>query len=248
MLRKSLQALPRHRDFTFLPAFFSLVEQRVLLTTALQKLDAMETIQNRRRRKTLLRAGRPTLPPNPSNPLHDAFFPDEYYEFQEGHFDGVIHNFREMHLTSWPTSDVPELSPILGRLNSLFPAQDVQTHLLHLASTGEIHPHVDNLSASGTWILGVSLGSERLLHLEGQDADTDSFDVLLPSGSVYIQRRVAGTSHTATIILIFLFSDSFRFGYKHSIPLNGTYEGREIPGGQRLSIMIRVRGRPALPT
>jgi alkylated DNA repair protein alkB family protein 7 len=95
-----------------------------------------------------------------------------------------------MHLTSWPCSEVPELLPILDRLHSLFLPQDVQTHLLHLASDGEIHPHIDNLSASGSWILGVSLGAERLLHLESQNGNDNSFQVLLPSGSVYIQRQV----------------------------------------------------------
>ncbi|KAJ6606490.1 hypothetical protein DFH09DRAFT_10078 [Mycena vulgaris] len=226
MLRRSIATLHSvlpTRDFTFLPGFFSLAEQRVLLTTVLQKLDAMESIQSRRRRKVLLRTGHLTLPPpSRSNPLQDAFFPDEYYEFEEGHFDGVIKHFREMHLTSWP-SDVPELSPILDRLHSLFPPQDVQTHLLHLATNGEIHPHIDNLGASGSWILGVSLGAERLLHLEGQNGNRDSFQVLLPSGSVYIQR------------------DSVRFDHKHSIPIKGIYDGRAIHGGQRISIMIRDR-------
>jgi alkylated DNA repair protein alkB family protein 7 len=95
-----------------------------------------------------------------------------------------------MHLTSWP-SEVTELSPVLKRLHSLFPGpEDIQTHLLHLASNGEIHPHVDNLSASGSWILGVSLGAERLMHLEPGDENGDSYQVLLPSGSVYIQRYV----------------------------------------------------------
>jgi alkylated DNA repair protein alkB family protein 7 len=91
-----------------------------------------------------------------------------------------------MHLTSWP--DIPELPPILDRLHALFPPQDVQTHLLHLASNGEIQPHIDNLLASGSWILGVSLGAERVLHLESKAGE--SFQVLLPSGSVYIQRHV----------------------------------------------------------
>ncbi|KAJ7093243.1 hypothetical protein C8R44DRAFT_815955 [Mycena epipterygia] len=217
------------RDFTLLPGFFSLAEQRVLLTTALRKLDAMESIHSRRRRKALLRAGRPILPTSASNPLRNDFFPDEYYEFEEGHFDGVIKHFREMHLTSWPCSDVPELPSILDRLHSLFPPQDIQTHLLHLASNGEIHPHIDNLTASGSWILGVSLGAERLLHLEGQNENSESFQVLVPSGSVYIQR------------------DSLRFDYKHSIPMKGIYEGREIHGGQRVSIMIRDRLPGSIP-
>ncbi|KAF7353616.1 2OG-FeII-Oxy-2 domain-containing protein [Mycena venus] len=224
MLKRAIgtfQRLP-HPDFTFLPGFFSLAEQRVLLTTALRKLDAMESIQSRRRRKALLQTGLPTLPPTASNPLQDCFLHNDCYEFEEGHYDGVIKLYREMHLTSWP-SDVPELSPILERLHSLFPPQDIQTHLLHLASNGEILPHIDNLSASGSWILGVSLGAERLLLLEPKNGNGDSFQVLLPSGSVYIQR------------------DSLRYDYKHSILVGGTYEGRELRGGERVSIMIRDR-------
>ncbi|KAJ7090287.1 hypothetical protein B0H15DRAFT_257502 [Mycena belliarum] len=223
MLRRSiatLHTLPP-RDFTFLPDFFSLAEQRILLAVALQKLDAMESIQNRRRRKAFLQTGRWASPPGAFGSIRDIFFPDEYYEFEEGHFDGVIKHFREMHLTTWP--DVPELPSILSRLHSLFPPQDVQTHLLHLATHGEIQPHVDNLAASGTWILGVSLGAERLLHLQEQNQDGNSYQILLPSGSVYIQR------------------DSVRFDYKHSIPINGAYQGHKISGGQRVSIMIRDR-------
>jgi alkylated DNA repair protein alkB family protein 7 len=93
-----------------------------------------------------------------------------------------------MHLTSWPESEIPGLSSSLKRLYSLCPSHDTQTHLLHLASSGEILPHVDNLSASGSWILGVSLGSERVLRMENPAEAEDSFDILLPSGSVYLQK------------------------------------------------------------
>lgn len=42
-----------------------------------------------------------------------------------------------MHLTSWQ-EDVPGLAPLLERLKSLYYGSDIQTHLLHLASDGEI--------------------------------------------------------------------------------------------------------------
>ena len=89
----------------------------------------------------------------------------------------------------------PILKSALGRLETLFPNADAttQTHILHLASDGEILPHVDNIGASGSWILGVSLGSERILRMEPVEDDVDGipscpFDISLPSGSVYIQR------------------------------------------------------------
>jgi alkylated DNA repair protein alkB family protein 7 len=142
---------------------------------------------------------------------------------EEGHYDGVIRHFREMHVTSWPESDVPGLPPLIERLQKLCPTPDTQTHILHLASNGEILPHVDNLQASGNWILGVSLGAERIMRMESTDGSDDSFDVLLPSGSVYLQR------------------DTVRFHYRHSILKEGSFLGREIKCGPRLSIMIRDR-------
>jgi hypothetical protein len=83
MLKRAIGILPP-RDFTFLPTFFSLAEQRILLATALRKLDAMESIQSRRRRKALLHVGHlPTLHPTTSNPVQDCFLPEDCYEFEE---------------------------------------------------------------------------------------------------------------------------------------------------------------------
>lgn len=67
----------------------------------------------------------------------------------QGHYDGVIRNYRESHVSSWQ-----EIAhPILGKLLALMPGNptlgSVQTHALHLASSGEILPHVDNVEASG---------------------------------------------------------------------------------------------------
>lgn len=80
------------------------------------------------------------------------------------------------------------LQSVLERLHSLCPTTDSQTHLLHLASHGDILPHIDNISASGSWILGVSLGAERRLRLSKADTSGEDFTLDLPSGSVYIQR------------------------------------------------------------
>ena len=52
-------------------------------------------------------------------------------------------------------------------------------------------PHVDNVHASGTWILGVSLGNTRILRLENVKDPADSYEIALPSGSVYLQRSVS---------------------------------------------------------
>lgn len=102
----------------------------------------------------------------------------------------MIKHFREMHLTSWPQDDSVELAPILRRLDALIPKVETQTHLLHLSERGEILPHRDNIDASGSWILGVSLGALRVLRMERRDDPDDVFEVLLKPGSVYIQKSV----------------------------------------------------------
>ena len=56
-------------------------------------------------------------------------------------------------------------------------------------------PHIDNVRASGTWILGVSLGNTRILRLENVTDPSDSYELALPSGSVYLQRFVVTQSH-----------------------------------------------------
>ncbi len=96
-----------------------------------------------------------------------------------------------MRVSTWDDENDPLLRSALGRLETFYPSPgNMQTHLLHLASDGEIRPHVDNADASGSWILGVSLGSDRVLRMESVQVDSarHTFDITLPSGSVYIQK------------------------------------------------------------
>jgi len=144
-----------------------------------------------------------------------------------------------MHLMSWPTSEFSGLSPILHRLHSLLPSQDTQTHLLHLASNGEILPHVDNVDASGSWILGVSLGGDRVLRMQHCSDPERMFEVLLRSGSVYIQKSVRSPP-SYLFIYQYRHRDTVRFQYKHSILKHRSTGGAVVGDGQRLSIMIRV--------
>ncbi|KAH0830450.1 hypothetical protein J3R83DRAFT_1847, partial [Lanmaoa asiatica] len=223
------------QGFTFFSSFFDVREQRLLLTTALSQLDATESIRVRRLQNDF----RARNPVSDSASVEGVFLPDRYYTFHEvsmytvqgssvfdcsfskGHYDNVIRDYREMRLPSWPESEPRGLTPVFDRLRALYPSKDTQTHLLHLASSGEILPHVDNASASGEWILGVSLGATRTLRMESPSpTESESFDLVLPSGSVYLQR------------------DDIRYRWKHAIlPSTGKEKAR---CGQRISIMIRV--------
>lgn len=218
------QALPA--DFLWFPRFFNPTEQHALLSAALRKLDATEPRTARKRRRDFV-ASHQQGRPRDTGDLNDVFLPDEFYHFEEGHYDGVIKRFREMRVSTWDEEKDPVFMSALARLETLCPnAGSTQTHLLHLASDGEICPHVDNTDASGSWILGVSLGSDRVLRMESVEANSDCstrhiFDVTLPSGSVYIQR------------------DDVRYNYKHSILRTESIPAQGATRGQRLSIMVR---------
>lgn len=230
----NLAGLPSS-NFVIYPSFLSTEEQEILLKASLSKLGG-----KRRRRR---RASEVTTP-EPLEHLDYAwaeiFGTDNDYDFEEGHFDGVIRDYREMTVSSWPDSSAPELSRILLRLYDLVDPKNtppnpgfitppnIQTHVLHLASTGVILPHVDNVEASGSIIAGVSLGDTRILRLTQSTASPAdaSLDVLLESGSVYIQR------------------DDVRYKWKHEIPNIAEFRGRRVGGGQRMSIMLRDKYRP----
>ncbi|KAH7103924.1 hypothetical protein BKA62DRAFT_31853 [Auriculariales sp. MPI-PUGE-AT-0066] len=200
-------------DFVLHPQFLNQEEQRVLLRACLEKLDATESREARKRRRLHMATGDLTTTKDQS--VGALFLPDTFYEFQEGHMDGVIRLYREMHVSGWPTAS-QELQNILQRIHGLLPSgedpQLHQTHILHLSSEGFIAPHVDNVESSGSWILGISLGDSRNLLLESTTQPHERLEISLPSGSLYIQK------------------DTVRYKYLHSI----------LPGSaQRLSFMIR---------
>ncbi|KZV93334.1 hypothetical protein EXIGLDRAFT_717317 [Exidia glandulosa HHB12029] len=208
------QQLPA--DFTLVPEFLSVAEQCTLLHACLEKLDAMESRETRKRRRAFLQSQPLDTRQGQAGSPADLFLPDKLYEFQEGHYDGVIRNYREMHASTWPAS--PALDDVLGRVHALLPESvstrkaDIQSHILHLASNGYIEAHIDNVGASGSWILGVSLGEQRDMLLQSVEPPHRRHQISLPSGSVYLQK------------------DSVRYNFKHSI----------LPGeGQRVSFMIR---------
>ena len=191
-------------DFALYLNVFDEEEQKILLGASLNKLDRAEDRQHRKRRKIFEATHAEKLSERPT--VKSMFLPDHHYDFQkvtclnfnvvgvvltpydQGHYDGVIKNYREMHVSAWPI-DQPRLSELLNRLRQFHSEEPIQYHVLHLASDGEIHPHVDHLEAFGSWIVGVSLGSDRILRLEKETPDRKLVhDVILPSGSVYLQK------------------------------------------------------------
>lgn len=75
LTKKFFQGLPP-TAFTFIPDFLSASEQKVLLQTALNELDARESRRWRLRRKDL-----GSIPP--SQNISDIFLPEAYYDFKD---------------------------------------------------------------------------------------------------------------------------------------------------------------------
>jgi alkylated DNA repair protein alkB family protein 7 len=210
-LLRSLSIAPT--DFIIYPDLLDEREQQILLSASLQKLDNVCSESRRARREWKRRQGR--------DGLRDmgGLLPEEAYAFQREHFDGVIEWYREATVSSWPEpkhSTREELERVLAKIYGVFPAESdegaepntdgldtpprIIAHALHLASNGYIDPHVDNVEASGSVIAGVSLGSERVMHMQAvEDASKDAgggtrkeidgaFSFLLSPGSLYLQR------------------------------------------------------------
>nr|XP_018264960.1 uncharacterized protein I303_03142 [Kwoniella dejecticola CBS 10117]OBR87118.1 hypothetical protein I303_03142 [Kwoniella dejecticola CBS 10117] len=203
----SSAVIAKPNDFLLWPEFFNVEETKALLQMALWKLDRVDSSLKRRRKgkdtpKSL------TTSSVEADELQSLF--NRQYGFKEGHYDSVIHRYRETLLSSLPPSPSSTLVSSLSKLYSLLPRrqehqsqsistevdadlenlppQGTITHLLHLSPEGEILPHVDNLEASGSVICGVSLGAERTLRLQHKDRKNEGWDVRLNSGSVYLQR------------------------------------------------------------
>jgi alkylated DNA repair protein alkB family protein 7 len=206
------RALPQ--GFTFYPSFFSRPEQEVLLESALIALDktgvGIRRVKGRRIKRRKEEVERDKV--DKWEGLQGWFMHAGAYEFQEGHFDGVIKQYREALVKEGSLPDLPGrespfgTSPdkLMERLEALFDGDEQgeeagrrTLHVLHLGEEGSIQGHVDSQIAMGETIVGVSLGAERVLLLEkdrkeeeeeGEEGDDGPIEVLLPSGSVYVQR------------------------------------------------------------
>ncbi|KIO29510.1 hypothetical protein M407DRAFT_168580 [Tulasnella calospora MUT 4182] len=210
-------------DFQLYTNVLAIEEQNELLKCALKRLDEIRGVSRtiKKRRKDVL--GGATATGEPPNDAQNQFLPDNCYEFDEGHYDGVIHKYRESHVSAWPES----ARTLLVKAGAFMPGSpslsSVQTHALHLASDGEILSHVDNVEASGKTIIGISLGAARVLRLQPKESERpdECVDILLESGSVYVQ------------------TDSVRYNFVHSVPLEWQFRDSSLKPGQRMSIMIR---------
>ncbi|CAH7683371.1 expressed protein [Phakopsora pachyrhizi] len=193
----------------------------------------------------------------------EIFLEEIFYKFEEGHFDRVITNYREIQIDEEQLRNPRVLNKnfndeskvienILDRLNEKFyeallfskilnrsrekdgeegkavnetirKMEEPLKHILHLSSSGKIKSHLDNIDSSGSIIIGLSLGNKRVMRLSypgdyndsndyrsnpgGREVSKNDIKVLLPPGSLYVQR------------------DSVRYKLEHSIESSDIFNG-----------------------
>ncbi|KAK7080564.1 Alpha-ketoglutarate-dependent dioxygenase alkB 7, mitochondrial [Halocaridina rubra] len=143
------------------------------------------------------------------------------YEFD--HWDDAIHGFRETERSRWSK----DASPIIAKMREFaFPDgqnQITQVHILDLAKTGVIKPHVDSIRFCGSIICGLCLLSDavmRLVHVEDKD---QVIDVLLPRRCLYLMR------------------DESRYKYTHEVlgENDSYFKTTAVPRARRVSVICR---------
>lgn len=136
-------------------------------------------------------------------------------KYQGAHWDNVISRYRELELTEAVLPDT--IKPIISSLKVKIECclkervNFLPVHVIDLAKTGFISPHIDSIKFSGKLIAGLSLQSERLMHLVHSEVEAEaepkklgvnepqSIEIRLPPRSLYI------------------LTDLLRYNYSHQI-------------------------------
>ncbi|KAL8164538.1 UNVERIFIED_CONTAM: Alpha-ketoglutarate-dependent dioxygenase alkB 7, mitochondrial [Gekko kuhli] len=150
--------------------------------------------------------------------------------YQEQHWDGAIHRYRETEKSHWS----PESLKILQRVRDVaFPPhvpQLAQVHVLDLDKTGYIKPHIDSVKFCGCTIAGLSLLSSSVMRLVSEQNPQDLLDLLLERRSLYILRGPARYEFTHEIL-----RDEESF-----------FDGQKVPRERRVAIICRNLPLPSL--
>ncbi|CAL8120460.1 unnamed protein product [Orchesella dallaii] len=143
--------------------------------------------------------------------------------YETSHWDDAIHDYRETERAKWNQSN----TEIINRIRSLcFPPAVPQlrfVHILDLAKTGVIKPHIDSVRFCGNTIAGLSLLSDSIMRLR-HDVQKDFYcDVFLPRLSLYVMR------------------DFVRYEFTHEIlgEKDSTFKDKVICRDRRISVICR---------
>ncbi|CCI40717.1 unnamed protein product [Albugo candida] len=122
-------------------------------------------------------------------------------KLEENHWDQVIVDFKEMERSKWSKEsseifDKIRSTPILPTNLQYFPA----VHVIELAETGYIKPHIDSIKFSGRLVAGLSLLSPSIMRFEQEDVASNFIDALLPRRSFYVMTGRIRYNYTHQIL------------------------------------------------
>jgi len=143
--------------------------------------------------------------------------------YEDAHWDDAIHSYRETERSVWNKNN----SVILDRIRKIgFPPPVRQlklVHVLDLAKTGVIKPHIDSVRFCGNTIAGLSLLSGCIMRLRHEIQKDFYCDVLLPQRSLYVM------------------NDFVRYEFTHEIlaEKESKFMDKPFPRDRRISIICR---------
>ncbi|KAJ2937912.1 hypothetical protein O0L34_g14185 [Tuta absoluta] len=150
------------------------------------------------------------------------------YEFD--HWDNAIHGFRETERSTWR----PENEAVFKRVKDLaFSIPDAgeplpHQHVLDLAPSGHIKPHVDAVRFCGNVIAGLCLASTAIMRLVHEKHKHLVFDALLPQRGLYIMKGVS------------------RYDFSHAVVggEESVWRGERVLKKRRVAVICRSKPPP----
>ncbi|KJE89644.1 hypothetical protein CAOG_01081 [Capsaspora owczarzaki ATCC 30864] len=177
------------------------------------------------------------IPDAISQEEHDALVEDvrgplRRMRLELNHFDSVIRGYKEITFSKWA---LPGSQTVIARVlaSDLFaPGTQLHPnqHVLELAPSGYIAPHIDNVEACGEYVAGISLLSASVMRFTYKDEEVR---ILLEPRSIYCM------------------SHAMRYKFKHSIVCNSSppeiFGSRSIVRDRRISVLFRDQPKPVPP-
>ena len=131
----------------------------------------------------------PISPPTPNGTPADRLRRRRY---GKDHWDSVITGYREVELLrseDWPAHLAAVVAKLKGLVRSVVGREVafLPPHLIDLAPSGLIAPHVDSVKFSGGLIAGLSLASPRIMRLTPEPGKPGGvIELLLEPRSLYV--------------------------------------------------------------
>jgi alkylated DNA repair protein alkB homolog 7 len=181
--------------------------------------------------------------------------------YEQGHWDSVIKNYREVELFDEELDDLKYLlQPIRQFIEErhnnsstdptdhdsslCFSGSWLPCHAIDLHHDGELNAHVDSVRFSGNLVAGLSLLSDAIMRLK-PSRDSSSHDSSDEKGDVIPTSSTVESSEYIDLLLprrsLYVLSGMSRYRYSHELlPSGSRFQNTvPIPRDRRLSVIFR---------